>query len=79
MSETEPQVMRVPEGMKRTIKASVFSDLFSQKKYLLQLYQTLHPEDTATTEDDLRDITIENILVYDLYSRKRSHWASLST
>ncbi|NLL37617.1 MAG: hypothetical protein GX256_08880 [Fretibacterium sp.] len=68
MDKTEPQMMQVPEGMKRTIKASVFSDLFSQKKYLLQLYQTLHPEDTTTTEDDLKDITIENILVDDLYN-----------
>ncbi|NLL37729.1 MAG: hypothetical protein GX256_09450, partial [Fretibacterium sp.] len=68
MGEAEPQVMHVPEGMKHTIKASVFSDLFSHKKYLLQLYQTLHPEDTVTTEDDLKDITIENILVDGLYN-----------
>ena len=68
MGKTEPQVIQAPEGMKRTIKASVFSDLFSQKKYLLQLYQTLHPEDTVTTKDDLKDITIENILVDNLYN-----------
>ena len=33
MGKTEPQTMRAPEGMKRTIKASVFSDLFGDKKY----------------------------------------------
>ena len=32
MGRTEPQTMRAPEGMKRTIKASVFSDLFGDKK-----------------------------------------------
>ena len=51
MGKTEPQTMRAPEGMKRTIKASVFSDLFGDKKYLLQLYRTLHPEDAAAAED----------------------------
>jgi hypothetical protein len=30
---------------KRTAKDSVFVDLFKDKKYLLQLYKTLHPED----------------------------------
>jgi hypothetical protein len=28
---------------KRTAKDSVFVDLFKDKKYLLQLYKTLHP------------------------------------
>ena len=56
------------EAAKRTIKDSVFSDLFGNKKYLLQLYQTLHPEDTAATEDDLTDVTIQNVLTDDLYN-----------
>ena len=68
MGKTEPQTMRAPEGMKRTIKASVFSDLFGDKKYLLQLYRTLHPEDTTATETDLTDITIENVMVDGLYN-----------
>ena len=68
MGRTEPQTMRAPEGMKRTIKASVFSDLFGDKKYLLQLYRTLHPEDTTATETDLTDITIENVMVDGLYN-----------
>ena len=38
---------------KLTIRDSVFSDLFRDKKYLLKLYQTLHPEDMETTEDAL--------------------------
>lgn len=41
---------------KRKIKDSVFTDLFQDKKYLLQLYKALHPEDSAVTEDALADI-----------------------
>ena len=33
-----------------------------------ELYLALHPEDTDVTEDDLTDITIENVLVNDLYN-----------
>ncbi|MCM1499072.1 MAG: hypothetical protein NC124_11470, partial [Clostridium sp.] len=53
---------------KYTIKDSVFSDLFKTKKYLLQLYKALHPEDTAATEDELTDITIRNVLTDNLYN-----------
>ena len=48
---------------KQKIKDSVFTDLFQDKKYLLLLYQTLHPEDTDVTEDDLQDVTLKHILV----------------
>lgn len=48
---------------KRKIKDSVFTDLFQNKKYLLQLYQALHPEDTEVTEDALADITIKHVLI----------------
>lgn len=54
--------------MKRTIKDSVFTDLFQDKKYLLQLYKALHPEDTDVTEDDLNDITIKNVLTDNIYN-----------
>ena len=46
--------------MKRTIKDSVFTNLFKDKKYLIQLYQALHPDDKQTTEDDIKDITMGN-------------------
>ena len=39
---------------KQTVKDSVFMDLFGDSKYLLQLYQSLHPEDTAVEESDLK-------------------------
>ena len=57
------------------VKISFLSHIFSSciikksnKKYLLELYLALHPEDTGITEDDLTDITIENVLVNDLYN-----------
>lgn len=37
---------------KYTIKDSIFTNLFQDKKYLIQLYRALHPEDTETTEDE---------------------------
>ena len=53
---------------KRTAKNSVFLDLFQNKSYLLKLYKTLHPEDTAATEDSLTDVTITNVLTDNLYN-----------
>ena len=54
--------------VKHTLKDSVFTSLFKEKKYLMQLYQALHPEDMEATEDDLQDVTISNVLVNDLYN-----------
>jgi hypothetical protein len=53
---------------KRTAKNSVFIDLFRDKKNLLELYKTLHPEDNTATEDSLTDVTIENVLTDNLYN-----------
>lgn len=56
------------EAAKHTIKDSVFTNLFKEKKYLLQLYKALHPEDTEVTEDALSDITIHNIMTDGIYN-----------
>lgn len=56
------------EVAKHTIKDSVFTNLFQEKKYLLQLYKTLHLEDTEVTEDSLSDITIHNIMTDGIYN-----------
>ena len=56
------------EVAKHTIKDSVFTNLFQEIKYLLQLYKTLHPEDTEVTEDELSDITIHNIMTDGIYN-----------
>ena len=53
---------------KRTAKNSVFLDLFQDKKNLLKLYKTLHPEDTDVTEDTLDIVTIDNVLTDNLYN-----------
>lgn len=53
----------VENAPKRKIKDSVFTDLFQNKKYLLQLYKALHPEDSEVTEDALADITIKHVLI----------------
>ena len=53
---------------KYTAKDSVFTTLFRDKKYLIQLYRALHPEDTETTEDELEDITIRNVLTNGSYN-----------
>ncbi|MCC8097192.1 MAG: hypothetical protein LIO44_01245 [Eubacterium sp.] len=50
----------------RAVKNSVFKSLFSDNKYLLQLYRTLHPEDTDVTEDDLEHKTLETVIARDI-------------
>lgn len=53
----------IHDDAKRTIKDSVFRNLFSQKEYLLQLYQALHPEDKNVTKADLEYVTLQNIMI----------------
>ncbi|MDE5699162.1 MAG: hypothetical protein K2I96_17445 [Lachnospiraceae bacterium] len=45
-----------------------FLDLFQDKKNLLKLYKTLHPEDTDATEDTLDIVMIDNVLTDNLYN-----------
>ena len=54
--------------MKREIKDSVFTYLFRQPEYMLELYRALHPEDTQTQASDLKLVTLENILSTGLYN-----------
>lgn len=54
--------------IKRTVKDSVFTDLFGIPEYLLELYRTLHPEDRKTTVNDIMDVTLKNVLSDDLYN-----------
>lgn len=53
---------------KRKSKDSVFVDLFEDKKYVLQLYKDLHPEDHDVTIDDINVQTIKSVLVNTLYN-----------
>lgn len=54
--------------MKRNVKDSVFTLMFKQPEYALQLYRTLHPEDTDATEEDCKVVTLENILTAGVYN-----------
>ena len=53
---------------KYTAKDSVFTSLFREPKYLLQLYQALHPEDLEATEDSIKNVTITNVLLDQYYN-----------
>ena len=57
-----------PQIFKRTAKDSVFTHMFSEPKYLLELYKTLHPEDTEATEADIQDVTIQNVITDNMYN-----------
>ena len=59
-----PETLRV----RRTVKDTVFSSIFENPKYLLQLYRVLHPEDTQATEDMLKIVTIQNVLADHTYN-----------
>ncbi|MBQ7148638.1 MAG: hypothetical protein IJR96_07780 [Pseudobutyrivibrio sp.] len=54
--------------IKYNVKDSLFTHMFKDKKYLLQLYQALHPEDTQTGVDDLSIMSIENVFTNDIYN-----------
>ena len=56
------------DEMKRTIKDSVFTLLFSRPEYVLALYRALHPEDDAVTPEDFHALTLESALVSSLYN-----------
>ena len=54
--------------IKRTARDSVFTDLFSDPKYVLELYRTLHPEDTSTTTRDIKDAKLKCVLAEHEYN-----------
>ena len=62
----EPETKK--SDVKTTSKDSVFRDLFGNRKYALQLYQTIHPEDSDVTESDIGNVTIKNIFTDQEYN-----------
>ena len=48
--------------LRRTFKDSVFTDLFSDPRYVYELYRGLHPDDEAVGLDDIQIVTIQNVL-----------------
>jgi hypothetical protein len=51
-----------------TVKDTVFRDLFRDSKYLLELYKALHQGECDATEADIEPITLESVLMADLYN-----------
>ena len=49
MSNTNDKQQTEGIAAKRNIKDCVFTNMFGDKKYLIQMYKALHPEDTETT------------------------------
>lgn len=54
--------------VRRDLRDSIFTHLFRRKEYVLELYKTLHPEDTEVTLADIRIITIENVLASGIHN-----------
>lgn len=53
---------------KRTIKDSMFTFLFGEPEYTMELYQTLHPEDTTVKDSDVKLVTLQNVLADGIYN-----------
>ena len=53
---------------KRTAKDCLFTDLFSDPKYVWLLYQALHPEDKTASPADLKTVTIKSIIAEHPYN-----------
>ncbi|MBR1629589.1 MAG: hypothetical protein IJ679_10070 [Lachnospiraceae bacterium] len=53
---------------KWTSKDSVFSLLFEDDTNLFKLYKRFHPEDSISTEDDLRRVTLKPVFVNQQYN-----------
>ena len=54
--------------VKRNVKDSVFTNLFQDTKYIVKLYEALHPEAENVTEDMIEIVTLKNILTDSLYN-----------
>ena len=60
--------MNKETAIKRKIKDSVFTALFSEEKYLRELCKVLKPDVTDEELESLSIVTIQNILVDGLYN-----------
>ena len=54
--------------MKRNHKDTVFTDLFSDPKYLIRMYKALHPEDKRSGVKDISNISIHNVITNGIYN-----------
>ena len=49
--------------IRRNVRDSVFRAIITKPKYLLELYRSLHPEDTTIREDELRLVDKDNVFI----------------
>ena len=56
------------KSMKRAVKDSVFTKMFNEPKYSLDLYKALHPEDKTVTESDIKTTTLDPIITDGIYN-----------
>lgn len=54
--------------MKRTVKDSIFTNMFNRPKYTLDLYKSLHPEDSDVSVHDIKNLTLKTILTDGQYN-----------
>ena len=54
--------------IKRTYRDNLFTAMFSEVEYILLLYQALHPEDKTTTEAEIDNVTISNVVTNNFYN-----------
>lgn len=54
--------------LRRNAKDTIFTDLFRDPQYLLQLYRCLHPEDTAVTKEQIQSVTLKGVMTNTLYN-----------
>ena len=52
----------------REFKNSVFIDLFEQDVYRLQLFRTLHPDMTDITAEDIKMVTLKQVVTNHQYN-----------
>lgn len=64
----EAVMIPLDSQVNRNSKDSVFCDLFSDPKYVLQLYAALHPEDDITDVTDITLVTLENQILRAQYN-----------
>ena len=58
----DAKLKKLSKFLKRSVKDTVFSDLFSIPKYRRELYLALMPQDKTVREEEIESVTIKNIL-----------------
>ncbi len=53
---------------KHAVYDSVFTNLFRDPEYTIQLYRALHPEDIEARAEDITVVTLQNVLVNQFYN-----------